>query len=106
MLYDPKWEQKTETKPIEPWRQQLLDAAALIEARGHCKHTRLSEGRFCVLGAISQVVTGNPWKLFSENEPCATFARHLGVRAPALWNNAPDRTAEDVIMALRECARS
>lgn len=36
--YDPQYETKVETaKPLEPWRQVLLDAADYMEKHGKCE---------------------------------------------------------------------
>ena len=85
-------------------RQVFLAAADLIEIHGHCKGLRQRREGFCVLGAISQAATGDPWKFDGHEEPCATFARQIGEMLPAQWNNAPERTKEEVVSALRATA--
>jgi hypothetical protein len=57
MLYNKRWD-----KPVvvtEPWRKYLLDAADIIEARGHC-HGMVedAQGRVCIAGALSIAAYG------------------------------------------------
>lgn len=84
-------------------QRALLEAADLIELHGHCKRTRTLNGAFCVLGAITMAATGDPWKISTGIAACDRFARFLG-RSPAPWNNQPERTAKEVIEALRSAA--
>lgn len=108
MLYDPKWEQQVETKPREPWRDVLLTAATRIERMGHCKgRLRGNNGEYCVVGAIF----GNPASgahvsgTRDELEAHVRFSSHVGGDMVG-WNNADERTAEEVITKLRSVALS
>lgn len=85
-------------------RQVFLAAADLIEINGHCKFLREVGGSFCVLGAISKAVTGDPWKLSGFEPVCRTFEKQIGARFAASWNNEDERTKEDVVSALRSTA--
>ncbi|ROO82653.1 hypothetical protein EDD29_0134 [Actinocorallia herbida] len=113
----------------------ILDrAATVIEKNGHHKGDYFdekqagdlviytSECRVCALGAIIVGAGGNPLNglLGTDSEPAArdaarAFALHLhNVEATASdsiklvgdWNDAPERTAEDVTTRLRACAAS
>ena len=57
MLYNKDWDRSEVA--TEPWRRYLLDAADIIEARGHC-HGMVEDaaGRVCIAGAISVVAYG------------------------------------------------
>jgi hypothetical protein len=114
MLYDPKWEEKL----TADWRSMLLKAAEIVRQRGLAKFTQQDkEGRVCVQGAISIAITGKPFCSSYHEEYCEItriLARYLQDKGEvgakesgnAYWNNAPHRTAEQVIAALEDCARA
>lgn len=84
MLYDPKWEVPIETKPLEPWRKLLLDAAAIIERQGHAKYvTGAKNGHVCLFGALNTAhhghsdYAGSPTSDYPE--ATAAICRLLGV---------------------------
>lgn len=106
MLYDPKWEVKTKAPTIEPWRQVLLDAADLLEREGHCKGQFYAEGARCTIGAICKVTTNAITKPLGSGVPEA-IGRLCNVAGPYIpdWNDAPGRTAFEVIATLRAVAR-
>ncbi len=93
----------------EPWRAGMLDAADLIEKHGHCKsELEDAAGRLCWVGAIRKAL-GYP------NAFCPSIKDYQTAidRSDAfvgdnvvVWNNAPERTAADVVAALRACAAS
>lgn len=92
----------TSRRFLDPVSKSLLDAADYIEKHGHCKHmAKNSDGNACIVGALS--IT---WCLSS----CAKVASYLVlcVETPVVsitaWNDAPERTAEEVIAALRGAA--
>lgn len=111
MLYDPR-------RGLDDIGRVMLDAAALIRERGHCKYVVERDGRVCLLGAIATVMTGsadgfhqhrvtgrviemiNPF----PNEFYARMHHHLGGVDPVEWNNAPERTGEEVAAALEAAA--
>jgi hypothetical protein len=97
-LYDPK---EVETKPevkLEPWRQNLLDAAQYIREHGWIqKAVKDSEGRVCLIGAL-QAVGG--W----HNSDAPRRLREIVSCIPE-WNNADGRTKEEVIAVLEKTAR-
>ena len=116
MLYDPRWEEKIVTMPLEGWQIVLLKAADIVRRRGLAKYTqRAGDGSVCVQGAISVAVTGQVY-CSSRNEKYCEATRRLGQyliakgeegadeTGNAYWNNAPERTAEEVIAALEGCA--
>lgn len=113
MLYDPKWEAKTETAMV------LLHAAELVRERGLAKHRQVEEdGSVCLHGAISIAAAGKPWTSASSNSlHCkAALAVHKYLRSQgvdslystptgsAFWNNQYERTANEVIAALEGAA--
>lgn len=96
MLYDPKWEQKQTS--LAEWRQVLLDGAENIERYGHVKKSLGSKSMgFCLMGAM--IETHNP----AWCEAITKIDRFMGTN-PVDWNNAPERTAAEVITAMRKCA--
>lgn len=71
----------------------------------------IEDGPVCANGAIGLAVTGDIIQVGSlAFEAADVLAAHLGLeggdgwRAVAIWNDAPERTAEDVITALRAAA--
>lgn len=108
----------------EPWRKMLWDAAERIALRGHCKHQLCDqEDRNCVMGAVYKVNrNGLPrisWPdddavkaidrfgaaVLTEHQRCSPMLRHVDLEWTAVqWNNAEERTAEQVINKLREVA--
>jgi hypothetical protein len=98
--------------------QVLLKAADLIKERGLAKGTqRDTDGSLCVHGAISVALFGEPWKVGGDTEPEERLGAFLAsINAPLLrthalavivcdyWNNAPERTQEEVIAALEAAA--
>jgi hypothetical protein len=90
--------------PQEPWRKALRDAAEYIRVHGHCNTgPHGPNGEVCVAVAMSQVGTAFP--------DFVAAIRHLAplVGSPdpdciVAWNDAPERTAEEVIAALEAAA--
>ena len=86
---------------LEPWRKLLLDAADGIEAKGHAKGMIDDSGAMCVVGALS-FAARERWRLIIEAiEPLRIF---LGVPCVVDWQDAPERTAAEVIDTMRACA--
>lgn len=92
----------------EPWRVELLKAAERIAVRGHAKHTLVnSAGANCAIGAIRNY---RPYKdMFSASNffvESDLAIWHLSKKVGSIpeWNNAPDRTAEEVIDTMIEVA--
>jgi len=105
MLFDPARE-KRQQQQLEPWRLTLLNAALVIEEKGHCKHMLQNGiGNVCFLGAIGVAVNGNAWVGISV-KGAEAFDRMEAFlnQDPVDWNNHPETTAQDVIRAMRDCA--
>jgi hypothetical protein len=101
------------TKPLEavpfvtePWRICLLEAAERIRTRGHAKKELvIATWQNCALGAIFDFTykkgsigvehNNNP----ASNEAMRVLAVKVG-GSVANWNNAPERTAEEVISTM------
>jgi hypothetical protein len=109
-------EKKENTTPVtlEPWRQLLLDAADVVRVHGHCKGAYQDDQyRVCVVGAIGVAAglgagwTGN-FQITSGThralEACDRLHKFLGA-AHIEWNDAPERTADEVMVGLRGAAR-
>ncbi len=94
-LFDP-------TPVVEAWRQVLLDAAEYIRVHGHCKGEGIArDGRVCSIGAIFSVAdTDSTWL---AQHHLAAYLRRSGEFIVS-FNDAPERTADEVIAALRAAA--
>ena len=85
--------------------QMLLKAADVIEKYGHAKSTlgHISVG-FCINGALNFAATGT-----STNQTTAGNSAKMRMMASLggdqiSWNNAPERTADEVVAKLRAVA--
>lgn len=100
-------------------RQILIEAASLIETRGHAKGWfEDSKGCLCATGAIGMAATGDPVGYSDDIPPDveaelsrAFRAAHAEVGAMrngdgriVPWNDAPERTASEVVSMLRRAA--
>lgn len=102
------------------WNEAALDhfsisnicrrAADLLEVHGHVKCRLVNDkGSMCLLGAINKATTGSACEVDDvRHEVCRAIIRTNGLgfitnecRTVIEWNNAPQRTAEEVIHALR-----
>jgi len=101
----------------DPVCRVLMDAIRLIRERGWTRFQMCdSSGRLCIHGALRAAAYGDPYggvgalQAPEYSAACAAIGRVL--RAPrgrlnhAEWNNAPGRTAAEVISALEGAARS
>lgn len=101
----------------------LLRAADLLEKHGLAKHCqRDSEGRMCMAGAIIVAAGGTPETFYSWTGDAlgscypSRAAWEAAMRVikglpgctygPANWNNAPERTKDEVVAKLRAVALS
>lgn len=100
-------------------KQLAAKAADLIEERGLAKNVLGDAwGRVCVHGALNLASHGST-EYSSYTPPATRFpdpdastwrcgllvARHIGISEGIVaWNNAPERTAQEVIDALRSFA--
>jgi hypothetical protein len=120
MFVEEKKAGEVENKPVEQWRCDLLKAAKVLRSLGHCKHIlhRPGDG-YCVMGALNMAQHNNHNYDGHgvDSDASEKLFRHLDLvpvessqfpRAAALvaWNNAPERTKEEVIAALEGAARS
>jgi hypothetical protein len=91
---------ETSTKGYAMQTSEVLNRAAdLIEKRGWWSPT--SKGALCANNAISEAAD-SPYAAAHE-----AFKNHIGGRVITDiwdWNDAPDRTADEVIATLRACA--
>lgn len=92
----------------------LRKAADRLETGGWCQHTSVDrEGRYCAAAAIDYATGYDPVDGY-DNRMVATglydaamalLAEHVGDPGGIVsWNDAPGRTAEQVIHAMREAA--
>ena len=96
-------------RPLLPHQKHLLAAADLIRRHGLAKEIQLDErGSMCLHGAISIAIYGAPYgptcfgpcqasdavraQVVKDGREDAARGYHA-----ADWNNAPERTAQDVI---------
>lgn len=89
-----------------------LFKGAYYDARQSVRRDRYAEDcRMCTMGAINTAVTGNPdatpaWEESHGrvHELYAAVEQFLGVRSLADWNDAEERTQEEVVAALKGAA--
>ena len=86
--------------------QICRDAAQLIRKRGHAKGERkTNDGRLCLIGSLYEALGEQ-----EEIPPLFTWPPYLAVRQVlanrwvSLWNDAPERTPDEVIAALEAAA--
>ncbi len=102
MLYDKKWDQ--EVKVVDEVGQVMLKAADYLEEHGHCKHVLFNDkGAVCIRGAFMKVGS------FAQLNEAELRLKEFGIPWNELigvvdWNNAPERTGEEVIAVLRAAA--
>lgn len=87
-------------------RARVLEAAALeIEVRGHAKHVQMDAGgRVCLYGALkcARGWDGAGWGgAFSPDWYSFFPGGPRGGFEVAEWNNAPERTADEVTFLMR-----
>ena len=100
--------------PLSPERRLLLRAAEVLRDRGHCKNVIEDEhGRVCAMGAL--LVAARIQNYSSRTNSCAAIEliqkrinsglvdHWLGM---VQWNNAPERTAAEVIEMFEQAALS
>lgn len=78
--------------------------AEYIAEHGHCKGQEWDpEGRACAVAAMARVLPprGEDY-LAIYRELRAAMHAHLGIDYIPTWNDAPERSAEDVILAFKE----
>jgi hypothetical protein len=103
MLAPTPLHQLVDRTTLEPWRKLLLDGADYVEKHGHCKYALVNErGQVCLLGALRKTMPS--WE--AEALAHAALIKCVGAFSGFLagWNDAPERTADEVIDAMRACA--
>lgn len=97
----------------------VLERAAELIERGHCKGALARDvkgervfvaspnaAKWCLWGSVECVVRQGPpipYNLLDDIE--SLLARVIGGHTLAAWNDAPERTAAEVVAALRQAAR-
>lgn len=102
MLYDKNWD-KPKVEVVPSHRQVLLEAADLIEEKGWCQGMYNNRsGAMCMMGAIINAGRRHEHRYTSRAH--LRLIEAVGGVAPVLWNDAPERTQEEVVSALRKAA--
>ena len=87
--------------------QICRDAAQIIRERGHAKgELKTNDGRLCLIGALYEVLGEQEERppVLVTWPPYLAVRRVLADRWVSLWNDAPERTPEEVIAALETAA--
>lgn len=110
MFVETKREGEVPAVPQQEWQRVLLRAADYLERQGWCQHTMVdTDNNMCVLGAIGfedalkQLVPIAPFAALNAAIHLQEFIGNG--QTLAVWNDAPWRTKDQVIHALRACAR-
>lgn len=80
----------------------LRAAATRLETHGWCQGSLSKDDRRCAKGALNHVGWDGPYLTWLD--ACEEFLDDVGSRCIADWNDAPGRTAEEVIAQLRRTA--
>jgi hypothetical protein len=89
--------------PEEDVADALERAALLLMVYGWTQHAhRRSDGSMCARGAILRATENMDPRLPDDAED--RLAAHVGWETIVGWNDYPDRTADEVIRAMREAA--
>ncbi|WP_369149063.1 hypothetical protein [Streptomyces sp. R44] len=104
---------------MDPEAKKILeDTYNILEARGWCQGTmQQADGKVCLEGAFraacgygdteeeypywASTPTGGAWETL-----CRTVEQECGDAAPWIWNDAPERTVEDVKLILKRAIES
>lgn len=91
----------TSRRLLSPVSRALLDAADYIEKHGWCQHSLQDpNGRVCIFGAID-LVTADPDVL---GNAVVRLSRQVSYYPITAWNDAPERTKQEVVDTLRAAA--
>ena len=111
MLYNKEWDRPQ----INPIADLLNRAANLIETRGHTKYELVSRsGAMCFMGALNEAMGSRHIHKGFEDAALAT-CKLLGISkgdgfrdidVVINWNNAPERTGQEVIDVMRQTAHN
>lgn len=94
-------------RELDDVSRRLLRAAEIIRERGWCQGALERNGAHCVLGAINFASSGNYMDRDGIGQDAfSRLGAHLKVSCQGVvsWNNAPRRTASEVIAALEAAA--
>lgn len=89
---------------LQPWQKTLLDAAEIIKRDGHWKASDDcgAPKSQCIISATMAAAPDHA----TYETACANLCVALGSNSGAVmdWNDAPERTADEVIAALQSAA--
>lgn len=96
-----KQEQFMWARPLSQEAQELLAMAQYIREHGWCQFNYFTpSGRACVAGAKIGTIG------YGRSVGMDKFRDYIGGGSVSYWNDAPDRTVEQVISALEAAALS
>jgi hypothetical protein len=102
MLYNKNWDKKP-----NPISTLLNKAADLLVQTGHTKWTLIdSQGQMCANGAIYFAAESRHLDFYAGADALASYLKLGDRRQIPAWNNAPERTGEEVIDAFRQAAKA
>lgn len=82
--------------------ETLLAAADVINQRGWCQgELKDKNGAVCAMGAICSVAQ---WQSREALDAHRLLIAEIGCGTIVGWNDAPERTAEDVILTMKKAA--
>jgi hypothetical protein len=91
----------TTTKITPEVAALAMKAADVIKVRGHCKGMLIDHNNnVCLVGALT-VVTFSRKDAADANDILVEIAHRVGTD-PAIWNDAEETTADDVITMFRD----
>jgi hypothetical protein len=93
-----------QTTEMDAASRLMLLAADILQKYGHCKGTAIWKGAHCISGAVTQATFSED--CYDNEAHCAVMDR-LQAKLPVNiieWNDAPERTADEVISFLRSVA--
>ena len=96
---DPRYTETLTTTQI------LRDAADYLEAHKWAQGNGFCDDRgVCVLGAVALGDVEVASRIHSVEDPTYRALKEYLGNHPVFWNDAPERTKEQVVFALRGCA--
>ncbi len=106
MLFDPRW--KAKEVQDEAWRTMLHEAADALETNGWCQGSLGPlGGARCAYGSIVSLLSKDArWSDATHFRKAVTsLEKFVGGPLPA-WNDAPERTKDEVVSTMRLAANS